>query len=311
MGSMDATLDVAGRLAAGDVVILDGGMGSQLQAEGVPMDELAWSALANLTHPGSVLRVHEEYIRAGAQVIIANTYAASRSALEPAGLGGQVAEVNRAAMRAALDARTNAASQPVAVAGSMSSFCAPVMDAVSAGETRFPSLAEFREQAQLLADSGADLIALEMIGGRDYGSAAVQAATETGLPVWLGVSPYRRDDGTLGTLPDFGEGDTLEEVLGTLAAPGLSAITVMHANPEVTLDAMEIVRKHYAGPVGVYAETGDWTPPNWVFNGLTPHAYLDQAITWVNHGALLIGGCCGTKPEHIALLAERLGGAPR
>jgi S-methylmethionine-dependent homocysteine/selenocysteine methylase len=97
MGCMVATLDVAGRLAAGDVVILDGGTGSQLQAEGVPMDELAWSARANLAQPGAVRRVHEEYIRAGAQVIIiANTYAANRSALEPAGLGGQVAEVNRA-----------------------------------------------------------------------------------------------------------------------------------------------------------------------------------------------------------------------
>ncbi|HEX7996557.1 MAG TPA: homocysteine S-methyltransferase family protein, partial [Streptosporangiaceae bacterium] len=172
-------------------------------------------------------------------------------------------------------------------------------------------LAEFREQAQLLADAGADLIALEMIGGRDYGNAAVQAATETGLPVWLGVSPYRRADGTLGTLPDFGDGETLEEVLCALAAPGLSAITVMHASPEVTLDAIEVVRTHYAGPIGVYAETGDWTPPNWVFSGLTPSAYLDQASTWVSHGALLIGGCCGTKPEHIALLAERLGSATR
>jgi homocysteine S-methyltransferase len=101
---MGATLDVAGRLAAGDVVILDGGTGSQLQAEVVPIDELACSARANLAHPGSVRRVHEEYIRAGAQVIIANIYAASRSALEPAGLSGQAAEVNRAAMRAALDA---------------------------------------------------------------------------------------------------------------------------------------------------------------------------------------------------------------
>jgi hypothetical protein len=86
----------------------------------------------------------------------------------------------------------------------MSSFCPDVMDAAPPGESRFPGLAEFREQAQLLAGAGADLIALQMIGGRDYGSAAVQAATETGLPVWLGVSPYRRADGALGTVPDFG-----------------------------------------------------------------------------------------------------------
>ena len=307
---MVATLDVARRLAVGDVVILDGGTGSQLQAEGVPMDELAWSAWANLAQPGVVQRVHEEYIRTGAQVIITNTYAANRVALEPAGLGGQVAEVNRAAMRAALNARTTAASHPVAVAGSMSSFCPAVM-AVPPGDAWFPGLADFREQAQLLAEAGADLIALEMVGGRGYGSLAVQAAAETGLPVWLGVSPYHRADGTLGTLPDLGDGDTLEEVVSALAAPGLAAITIMHARPEVTLDAIEIVRKHYAGPIGVYAETGDWAPPNWVFTGLTPRPYLDHAITGASHGALLIGGSCGVKPEHIALLAARLGDAAR
>src|SRR5215467_7603865 len=133
MGRMGEALDVAARLVAGGVVIVDGGMGSQLQAEGVPMDGLAWSARANLAHPGAVRRVHEEYIGAGAEVIIANTFAANRAALEPAGLGGQVAEVNRAAMAAALDARAAAASRPVAVAGSMSSFCPAVMGGAPPG----------------------------------------------------------------------------------------------------------------------------------------------------------------------------------
>jgi hypothetical protein len=77
------------------------------------------------------------------------------------------------------------------------------MDAVPSSGTLFPGLADFREQAQLLGEAGADLIALEMIGGRDYLSAAIQAATETGLPVWL-RQPFRGPDGTLGTLPDFG-----------------------------------------------------------------------------------------------------------
>ncbi len=316
---MGGALDVGRWLAGGGVLVIDGGMGSQLQAEGVPMDELAWSARANLAQPEAVQRVHEEYIRAGAEVVIANTYAANRAALEPAGLGGQVAEVNRAAMRAALDARAAAASRPVAVAGSMSSFCPAVMGGKPPGspagtawdETWFPGLADFREQADLLADAGADLIALEMIGGRGYGSAAVRAATETGLPVWLGVSPARRTDGTLGVLPDLGDSDAFEDLVCALAAPGLAAVTVMHASSEVTLDAIDIIRRHFAGPVGVYAETGQWTPPNWAFTGLTPDQYLAEAVTWAGHGAQLIGGCCGTGPDHIALLAAHLGGPAR
>src|SRR5215510_11179078 len=121
------------RLSAGEVVIIDGGMGTQLQAEGVPMDKVAWSARANLEQPEVVQRVHEAYIHAGAEVIIANTFAASRAGLGPAGLGGRVAEANRNAMRAALRAREAAATRPVAVAGSMSSFCPIAMDAAALG----------------------------------------------------------------------------------------------------------------------------------------------------------------------------------
>ena len=76
---------ISRRLAAGELLVIDGGTGTQLQAEGVPMDDTAWSARANLEQPDVVQRVHEEYIRAGAEVIIANTFAASRAALEPAG----------------------------------------------------------------------------------------------------------------------------------------------------------------------------------------------------------------------------------
>ena len=80
----------------------------------------------------------------------------------------------------------------------------------------------------------------------------------------------------------------------------------MHADPEVTLDAIEIIRGHFAGPIGVYAETGSWEPPNWVFDGLTPDEYLREAIGWADRGVQLIGGCCGVGPEHIRALCDGL-----
>jgi homocysteine S-methyltransferase len=249
-------------------------------------------------------------------VIIANTFAASRAALEPAGLGSRVAEANRNAVRAALRAREVAATRPVAVAGSMSSFCPIAMEPGALGaplghpvceDPRFPGLADFREQAALLAEAGADLIALEMIDDQSYGRAALQAAAETGLPVWLGVSPGRRDDGTLGTLPELGDGGSFTDLLSALVDPALAAVTVMHADPGVTLDAIDIIRDHYAGPIGAYAETGGWQPPNWVFDGLPPGEYLQHATAWADRGAQLIGGCCGTGPGHIQALADGLG----
>ena len=312
-----STAEVFGRLADGELVIIDGGTGTQLQAEGVPMDDVAWSARANLEYPDVVQRVHEAYIRAGAEVIIANSFAASRAALAPAGLGEHVAEANRSAVRAALRAREAAATRPVAVAGSMSPFSPIDMDAASqdrphpgptADDPRFPTLADFREQARLLAESGVDLIAVEMISAQGYGRAALQAAAETGLPVWLGLSPFRMEDGSLTGLPDLADPERFEDLLSALVEPAPAAVTVMHAKPEVALDAIEIIRRRFAGPIGVYAETGDWQPPNWVFDGLTPAQYLEQAITWVDHGARIIGGCCGVGPEHIRLLADGLAG---
>lgn len=80
----------------------------------------------------------------------------------------------------------------------------------------------------------------------------------------------------------------------------------MHAKPDVTLDSIEIIRRHFAGPIGVYAESGDWAAPNWVFNGLSPDEYLAEAVGWASHGAQIIGGCCGVGPDHVRLLADQL-----
>lgn len=124
--------------------------------------------------------------------------------------------------------------------------------------------------------------------------------------MWLGISPARRADGSVGTLPELGDGDSFEDLLSVLVDPALAAVTVMHAKPEVILDAIGIIRAHFAGPIGAYAETGGWTPPNWVFDGLTPDQYLQEAITWADRGAQLIGGCCGVGPDHIRVLAGRL-----
>ena len=137
-----------------------------------------------------------------------------------------------------------------------------------------------------------------MINARGYGRAALQAAAETGLPVWLGISAFGRADGTLSTLLELGDGDSVADLLSALAAPELAAITVMHSKPEASLAAAEIIRGHFAGPIG--------QPPDGVFDGLPPAGYLEHAITWADAGVQLIGGCCGVGPEHIRALADGL-----
>jgi homocysteine S-methyltransferase len=316
---MAIAAELARRLSEGEVVVLDGGTGTELQARGVPMDEATWCGVANLEHGDVVQSVHESYISAGADVIITNTFATGRPALESAGLGDRVEEANSKAVEAARRAREAVAERPVAIAGSMSSFCSITMHqgpfegskldgfAATWEDPRRPNLASYREQAAILADAGVDLIALEMINSPGYGLAAIEAATETGLPVWLGISPVRLSDGSLGTYEELpGNRGSFEELVAALVHRGLAAVNVMHAKSGVVAEAIDIVRRHFDGPIGAYAESGDWTPPKWVFTDLSPEEYLAEALGWVALGAQLIGGCCGTGPTHVRALAAGL-----
>ena len=101
----------------GDPIVIDGGMGTQLEKDGVPMHGKVWSGEAVLSNPDAVRRVHEDFIRAGAEVIITNTFAAGRHMLEPGGLGEHVETINTNAVRLAQEACKNAAEHPTPILG--------------------------------------------------------------------------------------------------------------------------------------------------------------------------------------------------
>jgi len=212
------------RLDQGQVVILDGATGTELQRRGVPMHGFAWSAAALDTHPEIVRAVHEDYIRAGADVIITNSFSTARHVLEPAGLGDRVRALNQRAVALAQAARENAASdRPVAIAGSISSF--------RADDTPAEQLeANYREQAELLAEAGVDLIALEMIYNVELAAPAIRAALTTGLPTWVGFSCHKSADGTVQLLDGSPFAARLRQSLGMLAPlpAGGAAVTLMH-----------------------------------------------------------------------------------
>src|SRR5262245_53687633 len=150
------------RIARGDVIILDGAMGTELQRRGVPMDRVAWSAMALETHPDVIRTIHEDYVRAGADIIITNSFGSSRHVLEAAVLGNMVAALNRRAVELAKEARERAgAGRDVAIAGSISSWIAEgeARNAPAAAAAR----ASYSEQADLLAAAGVDLLMLEMM----------------------------------------------------------------------------------------------------------------------------------------------------
>ena len=295
--------DLQARLDQGRVIILDGATGTELQRRGVPMHGFAWSAAALDTHPGTVRAVHEDYIRAGADVIITNSFSTARHVLEPAGLGERVRAFNQRAVALAQAARENAAGgRSVAIAGSISSF--------RADDTPAEQLeANYREQAELLAEAGVDLIALEMMYNVEQAAPAIRAALATGLPTWVGFSCKAAGDGAVQLLDGSPFAAGLKQSLALLAPlpPGGAAVTVMHTLTEDIATALEIVQQHWSGPTGAYAHSGGWIDPNWQFvNMISPEDYLTLAQRWVEMGAQIVGGCCGIGPEHIRLLAERL-----
>jgi S-methylmethionine-dependent homocysteine/selenocysteine methylase len=292
-------------LARGDVILLDGGTGTELERRGVPMDRQAWSATANLTHPDVVRGVHEDYIRAGADIVITNTFATARCHLEAAGLGERVAEVNRRAVELAREARDRAAGhRDVWVAGSMSTM-APGSD-----PARRPSVARLsemlREQADVLARAGVDLIVLEMMRDVDYAAGAVDAARATGLPVWVGFSCRQAADGAVRMFSGF-QDLLFEEIIAPVMAHGGSLLAVMHSEVRDTGPALEVAKRCWRGPLAAYPESGYFTMPNWQFvDVIAPDDFVAHALDWLRQGVQVLGGCCGIGPEHIRLLRERL-----
>ncbi|HER34939.1 MAG TPA: homocysteine S-methyltransferase family protein, partial [Halothiobacillaceae bacterium] len=153
------------RLQAGEVRLLDGATGTELEKRGVPMSTNAWSGSAALDHPETLEQIHRDYIDAGADIITANTYATSRALLELDGLGDRFETINRAAVRAACQARDRSGRPEVIIAGSLS-HRGPIATGSArpdSGAIGLETMADaLREQAQLLRDEGCDLLLLEM-----------------------------------------------------------------------------------------------------------------------------------------------------
>lgn len=288
------------RLSAGGLVILDGAMGTELEARGVPMHSMVWSSAALVTHPEVIRAAHADYIRAGAEVIITNTFSAGRHMLEPAGMGDQVRNVNRRAVELAKEARDEAAEGPVAIAGSICEW----VHTESAWREPNNLSAALREQAGLLAEAGVDLIALEMCQRPGSSPLAIEAALETGLPVWVGIS-CKRSPGT-GRLVTFDPPHSdLDELVAMVADRAISVINVMHSPIEDTAAGISTVQRHWNGSVGAYPESGYFIMPNWQFvDVIDPADLVREAQTWVDQGAQLLGGCCGLGPQHVKALKQ-------
>jgi len=297
------------RLDAGEVVILDGPTGTELQRRGAPMDSAAWCGPATLDNDKLLTEIHADYIAAGAEIITANTFASSRVMLSRAGYGDRVEEINRRAVEAALKARESApGADRVVVAGSLSHMV-PLVEGKAVGDPdRLPGDAEiaaaFDELARILTAAGCELIILEMMYSPGRIRLALDAALATGLPVWFGLSARR---GRGGRVVSFHQPEDLplEELTALIPRQGVDAVGVMHNSADMIAEALEPVRRSFKGPLMAYPDSGYFEMPDWRFvNVMTPQRFGEFCRGWISSGVQIIGGCCGLAVEHVRAASQ-------
>ncbi|MEL7158320.1 MAG: homocysteine S-methyltransferase family protein, partial [Actinomycetota bacterium] len=222
-----------------------------------------------------------------------------RHILADAGLGHRFEELNRESVRLAIEARNEAASElgrpPVAVAGSVSTTVqgagAPPIEVARVN---------FADQVAIQAEAGVDLFILEMMRDLEQTGVILDAVETTGLPVWLGFAAEVDDNGDPCLIY---RGLPLGEAIDGLAGRRIEAMVLMHTEVHHIDRCLDAVLAQWDGPIGVYAHTGHFERPKWIFNGtISPDDYATAGRRWLERGVQVIGGCCGIRPDHIRLL---------
>src|SRR2546422_173891 len=291
-------------------VLLDGAVGTELARRGVDTTLPLWSARALFDDRGlaTLASIHEDYARAGAEILVTDTFRTTGRALRRAGKSGAWRETNQRAVESARGAArgVTADGRFCLVAGGI----APLEDCYRPDlvPPQAMCLEEHRLQVEMLAGLGVDLIVIETMNCRREAEAALLAARDTGLPVLLSLCP--REPRQLFS------GEPLEEAvpgLVDLGGEALRAILLNCATPEILQRIFPLfVALAPLLPHGLYAHLGE---PDEVSGWRLPvHHAPDTYSAWmerrIEEGARLVGGCCGTTPDHIAALAGLLDRLP-
>jgi len=285
-------------LAAGTPVVADGGMGTMLFSLG--LEQGASPELWNVDHPDRIRSVHRGYIEAGAQVILTNSFGGNRVRLGTHDLAGRAAELNTAAARLAR-AEADAAPQPVVVGGSMGptgQMLAP-MGALSFED----AVAAFAEQARALVEGGVDVLWIETMSDLEEVRAAHTACRQVApeVPVVTTMTFDTKGRTMMGVTP--------ERALSTLGEFGVIALGANCGNGPDEIEGV-IEKMRAAGPdVPLVAKANAGLP--YIVDGVavydaTPDVMAGYARRVREHGAQIIGACCGSTPDHIRAIAQAL-----
>lgn len=286
---------IAALVASGRILVSDGAWGTFLQAKGLKPGDCPESW--NLGQPDAVRAIAEAYLQAGADVVETNSFGGNRIKLQRYGLADRAYDINREAARLS----RQAAGSGHLVFGSVG----PTGKLLLMGEVTTDEMYEcFREQARALEEGGADAILIETMTDLEEAKLAIWAAREnTGLEVGCTMTFDRTVSGEYRTIMGVSPAEMVRELvdagahmLGTNCGNGMSDMIPI---------VREIRREHATVPVIVHANAG--VPVYRDGATVFPESAEEMAgkvVELIEAGANIIGGCCGTTPEHIRRIAE-------
>jgi homocysteine S-methyltransferase len=287
------------------VLISDGGLATELEARGNDLSDGLWSARLLVDAPQEIAAVHAAYFRAGAMIATTASYQASFEGFAARGIGrGDTVRLLRRSVELATTVRDGLGATGRWVAASVGPYGAALADGSEYRGRYGLSVAALtdwhRPRLEVLADAGADVLALETVPDVDEAEALVELVRWVGVPAWLSYTI----DGTRTRA-----GQPLAEAFAVAAGvPEIVAVGVNCCAPEDVLPAIGVARK-IGKPVVVYPNSGErWDQRRREWTGRSRFS-ARLASQWISAGARIIGGCCRVRPAEIAEIATTVSSA--
>lgn len=296
------------RLANGSVLLLDGGLATELEASGHQLDDALWSARLLLDEPEAIERVHHAYLSAGADIITTASYQASYPGLHARGLRDDEADAvflrSVQLARGACDKHTRSMrghGPPPLVAASLGAYGAYLADGSEyRGDYSVDdkTLRAFHRRRLEILGPAADLLAFETIPCLREVACIAELLAELPFPAW--VSLCCRDDARLA------HGEPIERCAQLLAeVPAVVAIGINCGAPQHAERLVARLRSTSNTPIIAYPNAGErYVEHGWCGSAATPEQWTQWAERWVLAGAQILGGCCRTTPRHLAAVVK-------
>lgn len=291
-------------LASGPIV-LDGGLGTLLEAHGHDLSSHLWSARLLLDDPGAIRRAHHEFFRAGAHVAITASYQVNYEGLAAAGINATDADtLLRRSVEVAFAARDDAGltGQNAWVAAAVGPYGAARADGSEYTGAYGLSVAQLRAwhrpRLHALAAAEPDLLAVETLPSLTEVEAVSAELDGLGVAAWVSVTV---DAAALRTGESLAEAVQLAASVDEVVAVGINC-----CDADGVAEALGIIRAETAKPIVIYPNSGEhWNAASrrWSGTGAPIH---EQAPSWIAAGARVVGGCCRVSPDEIAAIAEVL-----